>query len=145
MCFYTGLAASLLVNGRTSHAVFGIPAEDLDESSESSLSLHSEAGQELRDCSVIIWDEVAQSSRLQSGLVDKVLRVLTGKLQFTMGGKVVVFVGDFRQTTLVPPMFGGRSYIVENSVRRSPVWAHVKKYTLTQNMRAIHDTDEFRQ
>ena len=95
----------------------GISAEDLDESSESSPSLHSEAGQELRDCSIIISDEVSQSSRLQLGLVDKLLRVLTGKLQCTMGGKVVVFVGDFRQTTLVPPMFGGR--IVHSGEKRA--------------------------
>ena len=62
-----------------------------------------------------------------------------------MGGKVVVFVGDFRQTTLVPPRFGGRSFIIDNSVRRSPVWAKVTKYTLLQNMRAIQDTNEFRE
>jgi len=75
-CAYTGLAASLLVKGRTSHSVFGIPAEDVDETTESNLRLQSRDCRELRDCSIIIWDEIGQSSKGQLGLVDRLLRAV---------------------------------------------------------------------
>lgn len=50
------------------------------------------------------------------------------------GGKVVVFLGDFRQVLPVVKK-GSRFQIVDATLKRSPLWQHVRVRNLTTNMR----------
>jgi ATP-dependent DNA helicase PIF1 len=50
------------------------------------------------------------------------------------GGKVIVIGGDFRQTLPVVPR-GKQAKIVEESIKRSPLWRHFSTLTLINNMR----------
>jgi len=126
-CAYTGLAASLLINGKTSHKVF---TRELDISSTSMISMQSREAEALRACDIIMWDEITMTSKLQLGIADNLLKAVTGNYNVPMGGKVCVFGGDFRQGLPVPSRFGGRASVVDNTVLRSPVWSKVKRYTL---------------
>jgi hypothetical protein len=63
------------------------------------------------------------------------------------GGKIIVFGGDFRQVLPVV-LHGSEADIVDASLKRSPLWRHVKVMKLTINMRvrtAGGDQDEFEQ
>ena len=51
-----------------------------------------------------------------------------------MGGKTVVFTGDFRQCLPVIPR-AGRGEIVEKAFKHSPLYRHFKRCSLTVNMR----------
>ena len=54
---WTGIASTLLIDGRTVHNAFQIPL-DLHEDSRSSMPTQSSKAKYLREVDVIIWDEV---------------------------------------------------------------------------------------
>ena len=54
---WTGIASTLLIDGRTVHNAFQIPL-DLHEDSRSSMPIQSAKARFLREVDVIIWDEV---------------------------------------------------------------------------------------
>ena len=62
---YTGLAASLLICGRTCHTAFKIPTNDVDMFTTSSLHLQSTAAQNLRKSAIMFIDEVSMLSKYQ--------------------------------------------------------------------------------
>lgn len=73
--------------------------------------------------------------------IDRLLRELTGE-DVPFGGKIFLLGGDFRQVLPVIP-HGARTAIVENCLKRSPLWSHFKVIKLTKNMRAHKDQKEF--
>uniref|UniRef100_C6JRR4 ATP-dependent DNA helicase n=1 Tax=Sorghum bicolor TaxID=4558 RepID=C6JRR4_SORBI len=77
----SGIAASILLGGRTAH---------------SSFTKQSGTAELLRRASLIIWDEVAMTKRQCVETLDRSLQdIMECALPF--GGKVMVFGGDFRQ------------------------------------------------
>lgn len=51
-----------------------------------------------------------------------------------MGGKVVLFGGDFRQVLPVVPL-SGRIQIIESCIQKSRVWKYITLIHLKKNMR----------
>jgi hypothetical protein len=96
----SSLAANLLPQGKTAHSAFKIPinCDDL-----SYCNWHKDLRQELLGVDVVIWDEISMVSRYVAETVDRSFRQLTG-VEAPFGGKVVVFLGDFRQ---LPPVIRG--------------------------------------
>ena len=54
------------------------------------------------------------------------------------GGVVFCFCGDFRQILPIVPR-GTRGQIVSACIKRSPLWRHVQRLTLTINMRLLSE------
>jgi hypothetical protein len=130
----SGLAALLLILGRTAHSTCGIPIP-IDSMSCSYLGKESQQARELKQAKVIVWAESLMSHRHNIECVDRLLRDLTGS-DVPFGGKVVVFGGDFRQ--ILPVVRHGREgSIVGASLTKSPLWiqGHIKVLNLTTNMR----------
>ena len=73
--------------------------------------------------------------------IDRLLGELTGE-DVPFGGKIFLLCGDFRQVLPVIP-HGAHTAIVENCLKRSPLWSHFKVIKLTKNMCAHKDQKEF--
>ena len=69
----SGIAAELLVGGRTAHSCFKIPIP-VNESSICSISLQSQDAKLMKEASLIIWDEVMMSHVHQVDCVDRSLQ-----------------------------------------------------------------------
>lgn len=72
-------------------------------------------------------------------IVDKLLKDITN-VNLPFGGKIFVFGGDFRQVLPVV-RHATRTSIIENCIKRSPLWSKVKIRRLVQNMRANNDPE----
>ncbi|XP_073153815.1 uncharacterized protein [Henckelia pumila] len=90
----SGVAASILPGGQTTHLRFKIPI-DLHANSYCSISEQSGLAQLLRRAAVIIWDEALMCKRFAIEAVDRTLQDLLGNKN-PFGGKVVVLGGVFR-------------------------------------------------
>lgn len=133
---WTGIAASLIAGGRTSHSLFKLPVPIVD-TSVSSMRTHSKQAQLIRNASLIIWDEVSMVPKDALNVVDRLLKEICNN-NLPYGGKIIVFGGDFRQVLPVV-RHGQRTTIVESNVKRSPLWSHIQKRKLSKNMRACDD------
>ena len=134
-CAFTGIAATLLPEGRTIHSAFKLPLK-LTEKSISSITSSSYASQHafIRELDVIIIDEVSMiSNDLLDCLNRSLIDICDDKRDF--GGKFVIFGGDFRQILPVVP-HGTRANIVSSSIKRNPIWKRVRPFQLRKNMRA---------
>ncbi|KAG5542824.1 hypothetical protein RHGRI_015805 [Rhododendron griersonianum] len=132
----SGVAASILPNGRTAHSRFKIP---LDKDGKLSCNVGKQTGlaKLLRATSLIIWDEASMAKRQSIEALDNLLRDITD-VDKLFGGKVVVLGGDFRQVLPVIPK-GTREECIDASLVRSQIWSSLEKITLTENMRAKTD------
>ena len=134
---FTGIAASLLPDGQTINSRFGVPLHvDRDTTWDHSGPKY----EEIKNCDLILWDEVSMSHKYMIEAVDRMMRDLC-KNNLPFGGKVVVFAGDFRQT--LPIIVGAdmsRSvYVCFKNSRE--LWPLVEKFSLAQNMRANEDSE----
>ncbi|XP_051165645.1 uncharacterized protein LOC127284299 [Leptopilina boulardi] len=137
---FTGIAATLLPNGKTVHKVLGLPVP-LYSDSTSNIKVQSKEGLFLKNIDVFIWDEAPMAPKYASEIMDYLLRDIM-KSNVAFGGKIVILGGDFRQTLPIKER-GTRSEIVNLSIKNSKLWKHFKKYTLTENMRALPQETEF--
>ena len=85
---WTGIAANLLINGRTSHITFKLPLNINDEST-CNISSNSEYGIKLRNVKFIIWDEITMTSKHVFEAVDKLFRDIC-KNNEIFGGKLIL-------------------------------------------------------
>ncbi|XP_053213304.1 uncharacterized protein LOC128396721 [Panonychus citri] len=138
---WTGMAATLLKGGRTSHSRFGLPLTFL-ETSVSKISVQSKEAELLRKAKLFIWDEASMIPVRALSVVDSLLRDIM-QIQLPFGGKTFVFGGDFRQILPVVPN-GGKIETVNNCIKKSPLWQHFKVMKLTVNMRASRSSQAFR-
>ena len=146
----TGIAATLLPEGRTIHSVFKIPL-NLTDTSTSFLdySKDPEAYNFVRDLQVIIIDEISMVSKQILDIISMTLNFLEGTSLVPyhwFGDKFVIFGGDMRQILTVVPG-GGRAEIVRACFKSSDIWRYGKfrTYHLTQNMRVNPAEREFAQ
>merc|ERR1711923_356518 len=94
----TGIAAQLLVGGRTSHSAFKLPLDMTSTDTPTcNVSRGSGLAEMLRQCSLIVWDECTMSRKQALEAVDRLLKDLR-KNSDLMGNVTVVLSGDFRQT-----------------------------------------------
>ena len=127
----SALAATMLPSGRTAHSAFRIP---VPTNSSSFCGLKSHERELLRLSSVIFYDEVSMVSKDVANALDRACRDVTNVHGLPFGGKVVVFLGDFKQLLPVAP-----------GIRRAPTvkncewWPHVRIFSLTKNYRAAQN------
>ncbi|CCL99864.1 uncharacterized protein FIBRA_01889 [Fibroporia radiculosa] len=133
----SGFASQLYPGGKTTHSTFKVPVDDEIVDLESPIEAHDPRGELIREAAVIIWDEapMAKSSVLKC-VEETCRRVMCNDLPF--GGKVVVLLGDFRQTCPVI-RHGTRRQIVNASILSSPLWRQFSLYRLTQPVRNAED------
>ncbi|XP_036144291.1 uncharacterized protein LOC118646109 [Monomorium pharaonis] len=87
---FTGIAATLLPQGKTVHKTFGLPVPLFCDSS-SNIKAQSNEAQILKETDVFIWDEAPMAPRYALEIMDRTLRdiMLTDRL---FGGKIVVIL-----------------------------------------------------
>jgi len=69
---------------------------------------------------------------------------LSSTRDLPLGGYIIVFGGDFRQTLPLPRRLADRIQVVENTILQHPLWKHVRHISLLDEMRARESTEEFR-
>ena len=122
------LAATLLPQGRTAHAAFKLPLICDDYSY---CNWNQDLRQRLRNAHVVFWDEVSMVSHFVAETVDRSFRRLMDN-DVMFGGKVFVFLGDFRQ--LPPVVRGGKG---ENDSLHSAAWFQkATNVAFSQNFRS---------
>ena len=72
---WTGIAASLLTNGKTIHMTFHLPL-DINESTTCNNATNSVEGRAIMNTKILIWDEISMASKLAFNAVDKLFRDL---------------------------------------------------------------------
>eukprot|EP00794_Sanderia_malayensis_P017120 gene17120-biopygen14739 len=92
---YSGIAATILNNGRTAHSTFQIPIPLLNNST-CNIKAQSLRAQQLRDTTLFIWDEVSMIPATALKSVDRLLRDIT-KIDRPFSAKYFMLGGDFRQ------------------------------------------------
>ena len=142
-CAFTGIAATLLPEGRTLHSAFKLPLNVTNESMSSLTSSGDTNSQYnfIRNLDVLIIDEASMISNV---LLDCINRSLIDicKTNTDFGGKFVIFGGDFRQILPVVPK-GTRADIVNSCIKRNNIWKLVRRFTFSKNMRAESGAQEF--
>ena len=91
----SGLAASIMPGGRTTHSRFKIPLI-IEDGGCCSFTKQSGTAKLQRRTSLIIWDEATMTKRKVVEALDKSLRDIMDQSELPFGGKTVVFGGDFR-------------------------------------------------
>ena len=134
---FTGIAATLLPNGRTVHKTLGLPVPLYSDSS-SNIEMQSKEADYLRSVDVFIWDEAPMAPRYALEIMNRLLQeLMQNNLPF--GGKIILIGGDFRQ--LLPVLKGGtRPETVNLSIKFSSLCKEFKVFSLTQNMQALPQT-----
>lgn len=139
-CAWTGIASILLRFGVTVHNLFKLPVPVLDTSS-CNVSPLSEHAKYLRELHIIFVDEASMIPNHGLNAIDRLLRDIMGR-DIPFGGKILLFGGDFRQVLPVVP-HGTPTTIIEQSIKRSPLWHHFTIFKLIENMRASEDERQF--
>jgi hypothetical protein len=91
----SGIAASIMPSGRTTHSVFKMPIK-ISDGSIYKFSKQSDMTDLLCRAALIIWDEVAMIKRQPVETLDRSLQDIMG-CELSFGGEVMVFGGDFKQ------------------------------------------------
>ncbi|XP_070010147.1 uncharacterized protein [Nicotiana sylvestris] len=132
----SGVAASILLGGRTAHSRFKIPI-NIYENASCNISKESSLASLIRDAKLIVWDEVSIAKKKMLEVFDVLLKYLMDT-NTLFGGKVVVLGGDFRQT--LPVMrYGKKEDFISESLLYSSIWNELEKLKLSENMRAKTD------
>ncbi|XP_008212376.1 ATP-dependent DNA helicase PIF1-like [Nasonia vitripennis] len=139
---FTGIAATLLPNGRTVHKTLGLPVPLYNDSS-SSIKVQSKEGLFLKETKVFIWDEAPMAPRYALEIVNRTLKsIMNNDVPF--GDKIIILGGDFRQ--LLPiKVRGTRSETLSLSIKYSESWKHFTTYNLSANMRVLPNEVDFAQ
>ncbi|KAJ8930184.1 hypothetical protein NQ314_017048 [Rhamnusium bicolor] len=117
---WTGVAANLLIGGKTCHRAFRLPVS-LNERCIVGWPIDSWQSQYLQSAALVVWDEAPMSHRFAVEAVDKYFKELTRRPGTLMGGKCVLFGGYFRQVLPVVPR-GHRASIIDASLKLSLLW-----------------------
>ena len=130
----SGIAATLLQGGRTSHSVFQLPL-DINHCEKAMCNMYKSSGKAklLKNCKLIVWDECTMSHRKALEALDETLRDYRNN-DVLMGGVVVLLAGDFRQTLPIIPKSTAADEI-SACLKSSVLWKHVQSLSLTINMR----------
>ncbi|CAL8069739.1 unnamed protein product [Orchesella dallaii] len=130
----TGIAANLLMGGRTYHSLFALPIP-IFETSTSRLGMKTVDAKNIRKAKLLIIDECTMASSHVLNCIDRLLQTIMDN-QVPFGGKVLLLGGDFRQClTIVPRAM--RPAIVQSCIKYSQNWSCFKKLCLTNNMRSV--------
>jgi hypothetical protein len=112
-CAPTGIAASLLIDGRTCHSLFAIPKKKENEPCTKPLKpLSTELVLTLRNrfakCVVLLIDETSMIDPIFLWNINIRLQQIKGNTNLPFGGLAVLLLGDFFQ---LPPVTGNAFYV----------------------------------
>ncbi|KAH9114215.1 hypothetical protein LEN26_013061, partial [Aphanomyces euteiches] len=139
-CASSGLAALLLMGGRTAHNLFGLPTRTPTPTMSCNYNVNSNHCQLLKEACLIIWDEISMMHRYLIECADRMFQDIM-KLPKPFGGKVVIFSGDFKQ--LLPVIKSEDEHAAVNATfPRSPLWKHIclNRTKLTINMQLLSNS-----
>ncbi|KAJ7903992.1 DNA helicase Pif1 like protein, partial [Mycena leptocephala] len=74
-----------------------VPVNEKNEMLVSPVEREDPRGELLREAALLIWDEAPMANRAVLACVDELLRRIMGN-DLPFGGKVLILLGDFRQT-----------------------------------------------
>ncbi|UYV72409.1 hypothetical protein LAZ67_9002987 [Cordylochernes scorpioides] len=130
----SGIAATLLDGGRTAHSAFKLPLNlNIADVPLCNIGKTSGMATVLKTCQIIIWDECTMAHKKALEALDRTLRDFRGN-QRLMGGALILLAGDFRQILPVIPRATPADEL-NACLKNSALWRHVKKITLSTNMR----------
>lgn len=140
---YSGIASTLLINGRTLHNVFKLPIPILDNST-ANVRPNSSHGRYINAASLVIIDEYSMCPKIALKIIDKLLKDLASNENKSklFGGKTILLCGDLRQILPVVP-HASRSVLIENCVISWEEYHKFHKIRLNQNMRALPEEVDF--
>ncbi|GFT78627.1 ATP-dependent DNA helicase [Trichonephila clavipes] len=122
----SGIAATLLSGGRTTHSVFKLPLNLASEETPTcNISKNSARGALLQQCKLIVWDECTMSHKRAIEAFDRCLQDIQNNRKL-MGGVVVLLAGDFRQTLHVIER-GTAANEINACLKASYLWTKVEK------------------
>ncbi|OWY94255.1 Helitron helicase, partial [Phytophthora megakarya] len=128
-----------LSNCHNLHSTLRIPLK-LSEFSTCSLPWQTQKAELIRNAILIIWDEAPMMYRACFEAVDRSFCDITKNDLEPFEGKVMVFSGDHRQ--ILPVLKDAtRAETLEACFKSSPLWNHLKKVHLTENMRVRTEPD----
>ncbi len=135
----TGLAALNHEGGMTAHATYKFPVTEKEETPQCNVTARSQRAELLRASVLHIWDVFPMVHRTIFEAVNHCLCDIIGN-DAPCGGRVFVCCGDFRQ---IPPVIhgGGKSTIVEASIRSSSLWENFELRNLSHPQRDAGDAD----
>ena len=129
----SGIASSLLENGRTLHSTLAIPL-DVHASSTCNVENFSARAELLRRARLLIVDEVTMGHRHIYEAINRTLQDVRNSTE-VFGGLTTVFSGDWMQILPIVK-HGSRGQIVDATLKKSSeLWPSVTSFTLTRNMR----------
>ena len=128
----SGIAANLLIEGRTAHSTLKLPIP-VSSDSVCNFGPLDPTGQIIKSAKVILWDEAPMMSRRNLEAFDRTAQDIMNNDQI-FGGKLMLLGGDFRQILPVVRR-GRRPDIVNECLSKSHLWAHCTHFHLTTNMR----------
>ncbi|XP_069589482.1 ATP-dependent DNA helicase pif1-like [Ranitomeya imitator] len=128
-CTFTGIAATLLEGGRTSHNLFKLPIP-INETSMCNIRHGSNTANELKSAKLIIWDEASMAPAHAVNAVDTFYKELMAEdpkvpSKKPFGGTVFLFGRDFRQILPVVP-HGSRTEIISACIKNSYCWRNIE-------------------
>jgi hypothetical protein len=137
----SGIAALLLIGGRTAHYRCKIPIV-LHEDSLCNIKKHSLEGDLFREADLIIIDEITMQHRHAAEALDRTLQDVRNSNKL-FGGVTVVFGGDFQQ--ILPILIhGSRPQVVNACLQRSRIWRELRILKLETNMRLLQANQQER-
>jgi hypothetical protein len=101
--------------------------------------LNSQRALFLEVADVIIWEEMPMAHRSALECVNELLQAIVGNDK-PFGGKILLGIGDFRQTAPVV-RYAGKSETIEASIVSSPLWPSFSILRLDRPIRNASDPD----
>ena len=129
----SGIAATLLMNGRTIHSRFKVPIENLSDKSYCNITKREATAELIRRCVLLVMDEYTMAHKHVFEAVERTFRDIRED-ERPFGGVTVMPSGDRRQILPVVKR-GSRADIVEACFKSSELWKQFTVMKLTRNMR----------
>ena len=134
----TGIAALQLPGGWTAHSMFNLPLdENVVPGAVCKIRSESQRAELIRNCDLIIWDELPMSHKYCVEALNTTLQDLLNN-DSLFGGKTILFSGDWRQVDPVVK-YGPASDTVEAAVISSFLWNNIACLRLTVSQQDKED------
>ena len=140
---FTGIAASLLINGQTLHSMFKSPIPCNSGDNITRIKKNTPQAYIIRYSKILIVDEASQISKSILEALDRFLRDLCDLQNVPFGGICILLAGDFRQCLPIIE-FHGIDAGVTHCLKMSYLWEHFDINHLTVNVRADPDEIQFK-
>ncbi|KZV87838.1 hypothetical protein EXIGLDRAFT_679562, partial [Exidia glandulosa HHB12029] len=135
----SAFAAKNYPGGRTEHFTYGVPVDEQNPYLESAVRPNSDRAQLLLAAKCHVIDEIGSLHYKAFDCADRLMRTLT-KSNNVWGGRMLITLGDFRQTAPVVRN-GGRHAICGASIRTQPVFEQFEILRLHAPLRQSSDPE----